>query len=150
MTELTFKDLSIEDSENIFLASRGNVADYFYKFETLREAEKWVNDAIRKQNEGSKLEYVVYEVESLVGMISPRYIGPRTVDIGMWVDVDFQGKGYGKRMLGALLAELKSKGVQEVVYEADKDNLASIALAKSLGFNLSDDSNALVFKLFFE
>ncbi len=150
MTELIFKQLSHDDVENIFQASRGNVADYFYKFETLEEAREWVNDAIRKQAEGSKLEYVVYEGESLVGMISPRYIGPTTVDIGMWVDVGFQGKGYGKRILGALLAELKSKGVQEVIYETDKDNVASIALAKSLGFKLSYDSNTSVFKLFLD
>ena len=80
-------------------------------------------------------------------MISPRYLDPKTVDIGMWVSVDFQGKGYGKRMLSNLLNRLTSKGVKEVVYETDKDNMASIALAESLGFKMYDDSNMLVFKL---
>jgi len=150
MTELIFKPLFDDDTKNIFLASKGNVADYFYKFETLKEAEQWVSDAILQHSEGTKLEYVVYEGDKFVGMISPRYLDANTVDIGMWVSVDFQGKGYGKRILGTLLAELKSKGVKEVVYETDKDNMASIALAKSLGFKLSDDSIALVFKLFLD
>ena len=147
MTELIFKELAIEDIANIFHASKGNVADYFYKFETLAEARQWVNNAIREHEEGKKLEYVVYEGEDFIGMISPRYLDPKTVDIGMWVSVDFQGKGYGKRMLSNLLNRLTSKGVKEVVYETDKDNMASIALAESLGFKMYDDSNMLVFKL---
>ncbi len=148
MTELTFKDLSIRDSENIFYASKGSVADYFYKFESLEQAEEWVRDAILQHSEGTKLEYVVYEGDKFVGMISPRYLDSKTVDIGMWVNVDFQGKGYGKRILNDLLTKLVSEGVEEVVYETDKDNLASVALAKSLGFKLLDDSEALVFKLY--
>ena len=65
-------------------------------------------------------------------MISPRFLS----DIGMWVAVEFQGMGYGKRMLQELLSKLKAEGIKWVTYNVDENNAASIALAESLGFDL--------------
>lgn len=147
MSELVFRKLSVNDTEHIFKASTGNVADYFYKFDTFEQAEEWVKDAVLKQEEGSKLEYVIYEGDNFIGMISPRYLNFDTVDIGMWVSIEFQGKGYGKRILETLLTMLKQDGVREVIYETDIENKASAALAQSLGFQLTSDAESLVFKL---
>ena len=55
MNTPNFRELSIDDTEKIFCACKGNVAEYFYNFESIEEAEEWVQKAINEQKIGKKM-----------------------------------------------------------------------------------------------
>lgn len=74
MKKLIFRELSEKDIRNIFHTSKGNVAEYFYNFETLEQARRWVMEAITKQLSGAKIEYVVYDDKDFIGMVSPQFL----------------------------------------------------------------------------
>ena len=56
------------------------------------------------------------------------------------VDLDYRGKGIGKRVLLAGLARLKSKGLQVAELTVDSENKAACALYKSIGFKVQTSS----------
>ncbi len=131
---LTWKPLSTEHIDLIFETNSGNVAEYFYDFKNRDEVETWVIDAIEKQTLGTKLEYVIFEGDDFIGMISPSYPEPKIAEIGMWLCVPKQGQGYGRQVLSELIDRLKNEGVEQVIYTADEGNLPSRKLAESLNF----------------
>lgn len=51
------------------------------------------------------------------------------------VDPRFQGKGYGKKLLQALIEQLKPKGVSSIWLEVRESNLNAQKLYSSVGFN---------------
>jgi RimJ/RimL family protein N-acetyltransferase len=63
--------------------------------------------------------------------------GPdRTVEIGYGLAAPSRGHGLGTAAVGALLAELRDRGVEHVIAEVDADNLASRRLLERLGFHV--------------
>ena len=91
-----------------------------------------MQDALKQQKDG-KEEFIILENEEFIGMISPRINNDGTADIGMWVAEQKQRKGYGREALLAAIEYLKGKGVERIVYEIDKGNVASMALSTSVG-----------------
>jgi len=56
-------------------------------------------------------------------------------DAGIAIGPDFTGKGYGKQIVGALMEYVFTElGGERFVYSAQSQNMASIALAHSCGF----------------
>ncbi|MBM3383064.1 MAG: GNAT family N-acetyltransferase [Betaproteobacteria bacterium] len=51
------------------------------------------------------------------------------------IDENQRGKGYGKFILDASLAQLRQKGVHRIVLEVSTQNTAALALYQSFGFN---------------
>ena len=139
MNQLIFTPLSIEHLDIIHPAITGNVAEYFYPFKSKEETLNWINNAIQKQQKGTKKEFIVFDRDTFVGMISPSYLTHDTVEIGLWVSPNQQGKGYGHAMLQNFLTQLKLEGVGTVIYETEKQNIASIKLAMSLDFIPEDN-----------
>lgn len=131
---LTWKPLSAEHIDLILQANYGNVAKYFYDFQNRDEVKTWVVEAIQKHKLGTKLEYVIFEGDDFIGMISPSYPEPKIAEIGMWLCVSKQGQGYGRQILCELLDRLKAEGIEQVIYTADENNLPSRKLAESLDF----------------
>jgi RimJ/RimL family protein N-acetyltransferase len=134
--QLNLIPLALEHASFIHEAIHGNVAEYFYNFQTIDETRVWVTEAIAKHREGTKKEFVVFDGDTFIGMISPAYTSPEEVEIGMWVTPTKQGCGYGARILSTLLERLRTEGVKRVIYETEKENIPSVRLAESLGFTL--------------
>lgn len=139
---IVLKPLSAEFTEDIHNSIQGNVAEYFYDFKNITETSDWIKRAIEQHEAGTKQEFVIVDDEQFIGLISPNFISPTKVDIGMWISPNQQGKGYGKKGLALLLEKLKGEGIEEVLYVADKENNASIALAESLDFSLEKTTNS--------
>jgi len=143
---LTLEPLLENHIDLIWRENFGNVADFFVDFKSWSEAEAWVKEAILKHQSGKKLEFLAFDSELFVGMVSPQFLDTDTVDIGIWVAVDMQGKGYGHKILTTLFDWLRSKKVKKVFYDADSHNTASINLATSLGFEIeSQDAKSVNF-----
>lgn len=131
---LIWKPLAREHIDVIFQANKGNVTEYFYDFQNKAEAEAWVIDAIIQQESGQKPEYVIFDGDDFVGMISPSYPEANVAEIGLWLCVEKQGQGYGHLILSELLVRLAVQGITQVIYTANENNLPSRRLAESLGF----------------
>ncbi len=145
MSGLTWEPISLVHSDAIFKAVTGNVAKYFYDFKNIDDTRAWVSQAVSEHANGRKQEYVIFDGDEFIGMISPCYITPQTVEIGIWITPNKQGVGYGSQALSTLLERLRAEGVQEVIYETDAENEASIRLAKTLGFAIPDKTKGVRF-----
>ena len=64
-------------------------------------------------------------------------------NIGLCIGKNFICKGYGKQVLTALLDYCKSHNIKTVEYSAFHENIASIELAKKLGFVYSHSKNSV-------
>ena len=141
---LKLKPISLEYVSAIFGAITGNVAEYFYNFKNLEETRTWVEKAIIEHGNGKKLEYVLFDDNEFIGMISPCYLTPDTVEIGLWIAPDKQGEGYGSQAFTELLSRLEKENVTNVIYETEPENVASVHLATSLGFRLSQKTDKML------
>jgi RimJ/RimL family protein N-acetyltransferase len=74
--------------------------------------------------------------EKIVGQAGVFYLKdlPRVAGIGWHVHPKFRRRGIGSLLAKTALAEAGRRGVKRVIVEAATGNLASIALAKNLGF----------------
>lgn len=133
-SELIWKPLSIEHVSFIHDSISGNVAEYFYDFQSLSETESWVREAIARHEKGNKKEYVVFDGVEFIGLVSPQFISAKEVDVGIWIRINQQGKRYGKRILEEFFTRMRKVGVEKIIYNTDPDNLASLRLAISVGF----------------
>lgn len=52
----------------------------------------------------------------------------------LWINAAFRGQGLGRRVLGAVLAEVSGVGARAVVVEADPTDAPAMALYRRLGF----------------
>ena len=68
------------------------------------------------------------------GQFRPRSGYRYSAENSIYLDPDACGKGIGKALLTALLAELKSRGFHTVIASMSDDQEASIRLHRSLGF----------------
>ncbi|MFM8704153.1 MAG: N-acetyltransferase family protein [Planctomycetia bacterium] len=58
----------------------------------------------------------------------------QTVEHSVYVDVGCRGRGVGRTLLAALVAEARDRGLHTMVGVIDAENVASIALHRRLGF----------------
>jgi RimJ/RimL family protein N-acetyltransferase len=66
-----------------------------------------------------------------------RRIGPRAVEIGYWVHVDFVGRGYATSGAAALTqVALGLSGIARVEIHTDEANTVSAAIPRRLGYRL--------------
>ena len=63
----------------------------------------------------------------------------RTAEFAIQVASAWQGKGLGSRLLTKLMQYLRAHGTSEVIGQCLLENAAMAALAKSLGFKVSQD-----------
>jgi len=145
INDLDWRPLSVADVSMIHGAIRGNVAEYFFDFKTEAETKVWIVDAVEKHKMGHKQEFVVFDQDEFIGLISPNFEPGDIAEVGMWLVPEKQGQGYGKRVLGGLLQLLEARNIREVLYQADKNNLPSIKLAKSLGFTVVKSGDEMEF-----
>ena len=77
--------------------------------------------------------------ETVVGYASLSPFHPRagyraTVENSLYVHPDWQGRGVGRTLLVALLAEARERGFQSIVALISADNAPSLHLHRALGF----------------
>lgn len=122
--------------ENVW--SKQECARYMYWDLTDNEedAKERMNRTIAFQKEHDV--YTVYEKESNKAI---GYAGFEKVDEGIYeecgicIGPDYFHKGYGRQILETLIDHVKNEcGAKEFVYHSRKENIASIKLAQSLGF----------------
>lgn len=128
-------------------ANNQNIRKYSFNSTpiTYEEHKKWFYSKVKSK----KCYYFIYENgEDIIGSI--RFdIKEGNAIISYLVDVNMQGKGYGKRILeeGITVFENQFEQMINIVGYVKQDNLASIKIFNRLGFNKIKEKNYFKFEM---
>ncbi|MFP7254657.1 GNAT family N-acetyltransferase [Terribacillus goriensis] len=97
-----------------------------------------------EQWNNSKLQYgrLVVEIDKeIVGWValspySSRQVYKGVVEVGIYIDPDFQGNGIGSALIESVLNVCEKKGVWTVQAGIFPENVASLALHQKFGFRM--------------
>jgi RimJ/RimL family protein N-acetyltransferase len=71
----------------------------------------------------------------------------RSAEIAVFVQQDYRGRGFGKRLLCALIETARAMGLRRVWGVTDLDNVPMLRLARSLGFVSGTDPREFCLEL---
>ncbi|MEG9490800.1 ribosomal protein S18-alanine N-acetyltransferase [Mannheimia indoligenes] len=87
-------------------------------------------------NQGEKyLNLKLVENGEIVAFAISQVVLDEATLFNLAVDPDFQGKGFGKRLLSELILQLQKRGVATLWLEVRESNVVAQKLYDSLGFN---------------
>jgi phosphinothricin acetyltransferase len=138
-----------EDAAAIAAIYRPYVEDSWISFE---EAAPDAAEIARRMSRPIHPWLVVEEDGRIVGYASTSPMRDRaayrwSVETGLYLARDAQGRGLGRRLLSAHLDLLKRQGFVTIVAGIALPNEASVALHEKLGFTLSGIERGVGFKL---
>lgn len=82
--------------------------------------------------------FAVLHDDQIVGMISLYQLSASVISVGPEIFPAFRNRGFGKEAMAIALNTAKCKGYKIISQQVRRDNYASIALHKSLGFETDD------------
>ena len=91
-------------------------------------AESWLNWIVRRRDDGQALGFVQAAIAA-----DPPPPSPVTAVLAWVLAVPFQGQGYAREAVTALVAWLKSVGVQRLAAYIHPEHAASMGVARALG-----------------
>lgn len=78
------------------------------------------------------------EEEETIGVLHLLEVEPGQIEIkNMAVREGYQGQGYGKQMLQAVLRKLQEREVREVIVRTGNSSIGNLAFYQKLGFRMS-------------
>ena len=116
---------------------------------TYEKEEKWFESFEKNEN---KKFFTIYFDDKPIGFMGLTIKKDSNNEAGLFIMIgedDFRGKGYGKESLQYLINyAFKTLNLNKLTAEVNKKNIASIQLNKSLGFEITGESdNELKFAL---
>ena len=75
--------------------------------------------------------------DEVAGFVVASLVPPRAELESIAVAVDSQRRGLGRQLLSGLVAELRQRGIEELVLEVRASNSAATAFYKSMGFHFT-------------
>jgi len=155
-TRLIVRKAVADDAEALAAIYGHHVLHGFGTFETVPQDPAWM-DAKRVDIQSYGLPFYVAEAAEAPGgrVLGYAYAGPFrprpgyrfTVEDSVYVAPDAVGRGVGRAVLSAVLADCEALGLRQVVAViGDSGNAASIALHRSLGFEDAGVGRSFGFK----
>lgn len=113
--------------------------DYEHLFEIEQAAHSvpWSKGTLLNSQGEKYLNLKYSERNQIIGFAISQIILDEATLFNIAIDPNYQGKGYGKRLLSELILQLKDKGVATLWLEVRESNPAR-QLYDSLGFNEVD------------
>jgi RimJ/RimL family protein N-acetyltransferase len=136
-TRIKLVELSPNLAQSIFDCNSGTVKDYFIDFKGISEVKEWIAEYQNLHNQGIKLEFVILDKSNsrLTGMVAMDELHTEKTLIRMWINPVYQNQGYAKEACGYIISAFKNLyPAKLIIYTAETKNIASLSLAKSLGF----------------
>jgi ribosomal protein S18 acetylase RimI-like enzyme len=131
-TALVFKDVrlrALQESPTAFSST--------YARESLLPDEEWQRRAARWGGDENDAMFLAFEGEAVCGIVGS-YVEPeqreRAVVISMWVDPAYRRAGAGKKLIDAVVAWNRERGVRELTLLVTAVNAGAIAFYERLGF----------------
>ena len=143
-TRLNIRHLKLSDLTDFHIYRSNPEVTKYQGFDvmTIEQAKQFINDNSTKQfgNAGEWVQYGIENIESrqLIGdcAIKLDQYDTRIAEIGITISNLEQKKGFAKEvLLGILTFLFDKKEIHRVVEIVDAENIASINLLKSTGFN---------------
>jgi len=136
------------DGASIAAVYRPYVEDSCISFEEAAPS----GDEIARRIGNGHYPWLVIEDEGLLGFASTSAMRPRpayrwSVESGIYLVPEAQGRGLGRKLLAAHLDMLERQGFVTVLANIALPNDASVALHEKLGFTLSGVERGVGFKL---
>jgi len=97
-------------------------------------AEAWLNWIVRRRDDGQAVGFVQAAIST-----DPPPPAPTTAVLAWVLGAGYQGMGYAREAGGALVAWLALQGVQRLVAYIHPEHTASMAVARALGLEPTDD-----------
>lgn len=109
--------------------------DRLFEIEQATHLVPWSKGTLLN-NQGDKyLNLKLTEQDQIVAFAICQTVLDEATLFNIAVDPNFQAKGYGKRLLSALIERLREQGILTLWLEVRESNLAAQKLYDSLGFN---------------
>ncbi|ABN75081.1 ribosomal protein S18-alanine N-acetyltransferase [Actinobacillus pleuropneumoniae] len=109
--------------------------DRLFEIEQAAHLVPWSKGTLLN-NQGDKyLNLKLTEQDQIVAFAICQTVLDEATLFNIAVDPNFQAKGYGKRLLSALIERLREQGILTLWLEVRESNLAAQKLYDSLGFN---------------
>jgi len=131
-TALVFKDVrlrALQESPTAFSST--------YARESLLPDEEWQRRAARWGGDENDAMFMAFEGGTVCGIVGS-YVEPeqreRAQVISMWVDPAYRRAGAGKKLIDAVAAWNRSRGVRELALMVTCVNTGAIAFYEGLGF----------------
>jgi RimJ/RimL family protein N-acetyltransferase len=84
---------------------------------------------------------------SLIGWCLSEYNNSHGCEVGIEINGDYKKQGLGSALASAFASFAQARGIKRIGWHCWKDNFASVALAKRLGFELVAEEAVFVLKL---
>ncbi|MBE5947715.1 MAG: GNAT family N-acetyltransferase [Lachnospiraceae bacterium] len=108
---------------------------YRYKNHSYTELQLMLSDWSKKEIDNRYFEmFAIVHNEEIVGMISLYEHSEHIISCGPEIFEEYRGQGFGFQAMKLALDIAKNKGYEVASAQIKKDNVASIALHKKLGF----------------
>ncbi len=142
---LVLRDLDVDQAERFFRhieENRDSYADtipFVSKTHSVEAMRGLIAQNLRRQAAGTAEFYTLWDGETMAGyfLVREKDKDARWAEIGYMIGQQWRGRGLSKQICGMLLEELFiHQDMQKIVICCNADNLASIGLAKKLGFQL--------------
>jgi L-amino acid N-acyltransferase len=127
---------------------QNSAAMWDYEPRTMSSMEAWFD---AKERGGFPVLGVIDDAEKLLafGTYGPFRAWPAykyTIEHSLYVEQGARGRGLGRHVLTRLVAEAESQGYHTMIAAIESENVASLALHKSLGFGKCGEIRQAGFK----
>ncbi|WP_267739816.1 GNAT family N-acetyltransferase [Myroides injenensis] len=136
---LSFSVIKPEDIEYFATHFTPEITQYL-SFDITKESallEEYIRRSRLEVEKGTALVLVVRDIQTheFLGSCALNDINCESVEIGLWLKKQAQGKGYGTEIVNTLIDICKTElFTRYIIYSVEKDNLKSIAVANNLNF----------------
>jgi len=148
--DVIIREARVEDLKEIFAIYNEEVLHGIATFDTEPvEEEEQINWLLKRE---AKHPVLVGEVEGKIAVwgslnpYSPRKAYDLTATESVYVHKDFRGRGYGEKMLVALLEEARNRGLRALLALIAAENEASLRLHAKCGFQKVGELKKVGFK----
>ncbi len=109
--------------------------DAVWRIEQQAHLSPWAESMIRAEPNRFAINLVLLEKETVIGYCFGQVIAGEGTLLNIAISPDYQGKGYGKRLLMAFMAKVQQANGEEIWLEVRESNKNAYHLYESLGFN---------------
>lgn len=101
------------------------------------EIEDFVENSIKNFKQKTDIVFVTLDKnEEFIGCCGIHNINSESVELGLWIKEDGQGKGYGTEIINGLILYIENNlKVRYIIYPVDRENMKSRKIPEKLGFS---------------
>lgn len=135
---LRLQSISLDYAQDICTEFTAEITEFMFPqpINTVRDAERFINDAEQRSKRGISLTAVILKPPTLefLGVCGIHRLHTETPEIDIWLKKSAHGHGYGREAVHCLKNWLdRTLDYEYLVYTVDRQNIPSRKIPESLG-----------------